>query len=119
MTSHEAKNRDATPDRGYAVIYRWRAHPGRESQLVEGWTGVTRAMHDSCGSYGSRLHRAADGTYLAYARWPDAETRSRCSHQDERGEQMMADAIAEYLEAVHLEIDVDLLAEPRDSEEET
>ncbi|WP_166349767.1 hypothetical protein [Phytoactinopolyspora limicola] len=114
MTTPE---RGTSPDHGYAVIYRWRVHPGRENQLVEGWTRVTRAMHVSCGSYGSRLHRAADGTYLAYARWPDAATRSSCSHPDEEGEQMMADAIAEYLEAAHLEIDVDLLAEPRDPKE--
>ena len=62
----------------FAVIYRWRSKPGCEEQFVDGWARVTRAMHAGCGSYGSRLHRAGDGTWVAYARRPDAETCERC-----------------------------------------
>ena len=43
-----------------------------EAQFIDGWKRVTRAIYDTCGSYGSRLHRCEDGTWLAYARWPDA-----------------------------------------------
>ena len=66
-----------------AIVYRWRVTDGMEEQFVDGWSRVTRAIREHCGSHGSRLHRAEDGTWLAYARWPDlppgrpASTRSR------------------------------------------
>jgi hypothetical protein len=97
---------------GYAVVYRWRVRPGYEDMFTEGWSRVTLAMHQACGSYGSRLHRSADGVWMAYARWPDKETRDRCSHEDDEGEAMMSVAVEESLPTMHLEIIADLLAEP-------
>ena len=96
----------------FAVVYRWRLHPGAEDSFVEGWQRVTRAIHATCGSYGSRLHRADDGTWVAYARWPDAATRDRCRHGEAEGERMMAAAVAEHLGATTMVIATDLLAEP-------
>lgn len=98
----------------FAVIYRWRLKPGHEDQSVDGWSRVTRAMHAGCGSHGSRLHRAADGTWVAYACWPDASTRERCRHTDVEGEQMMSDAIAEQLDSTKLDVVADLLREAED-----
>ena len=51
----------------FAVIYRWRLKSGMEGQFADGWDRVTRAIHQSRGSYGSRLHRCDDGMWLAYA----------------------------------------------------
>ena len=96
----------------FAVIYRWRPHPGKEELLSEGWHRVTQAIHDQCGSYGSRLHQADDDTWVAYARWPDKETRARCGVPDPEGEAMMREAIAEYFPETRLRILDDLLAEP-------
>ena len=36
------------------------------------------AIREQCGSYGSRLHLAKNGDYIAYAQWPDAKTREAC-----------------------------------------
>lgn len=66
----------------FAVIHHWRLHPGAEAQFLDGWQRVTRAIHAACGSYGSRLHRAGNDDWVAYVRWPDAATRSRCQHAD-------------------------------------
>ena len=99
----------------FAVIYRWRLHPGREEQFVEGWNRVTRAIQRSCGSYGSRLHRADDGSWVAYARWPDDQTRKGCQHGETEGARLMAEAIAERLPEIATELVSDLLAEPRDT----
>ncbi|WFB05896.1 antibiotic biosynthesis monooxygenase [Streptomyces sp. LX-29] len=96
----------------FAVIYRWRLRPGKEEQFVDGWHRVTRAIHAQCGSYGSRLHQADDGTWAAYARWPDAETRERCSTPDPEGLALMRDAVEEYFPETRLRIVDDLLAEP-------
>ncbi|GGR32848.1 antibiotic biosynthesis monooxygenase family protein [Streptomyces netropsis] len=96
----------------FAVIYRWRLQPGKEEQFVAGWHRVTAAIHTRCGSYGSRLHQADDGTWVAYARWPDAETREQCAAADPEGVAMMRDAIAERFPETRLRIVDDMLAEP-------
>ena len=32
----------------------------------------------ACGSHGSCLHQASDGTFVAYARWPSEPERQAC-----------------------------------------
>lgn len=101
---------------GYAVLYRWRLHPGHEADFVAAWERVTRAMHDACGSYGSRLHRTEDGLWTAYARWPDKATRDGCRHGDSEAEAAMAAAVAEGLPAIHMSVVSDLLTEPEEDQ---
>ena len=96
----------------FAVVYRWRLHPGREEQFADGWARVTRAIAATCGSFGSRLHRADDGTWVAYARWPDAAARERCAFDEPEGERLMAEAVAERFPELRLELVTDLLREP-------
>lgn len=97
----------------FAVVYRWRLLPGREAQFVDGWERVTRAIRASCGSFGSRLHRRDDGTWLAYARWPDERARARCQASEPEGRRLMREAVAEDLGETRSEIVSDLLDEPR------
>ena len=61
-----------------AVIYRWRIHPGHEAVFATAWRQVTDAIYAHCGSHGSCLHQAADGTMVAYARWPSEAARTAC-----------------------------------------
>lgn len=96
----------------FVAIYRWRLRPGMESQFVDGWERVTKAIYAACGSYGSRLHRCEDGTWLAYARWPDVATRERCNHMEQEGRHLMRDAVAEDFEDIEATIFSDLLQEP-------
>lgn len=96
----------------FVAVYRWQVKAGKEAQFVEGWERVTRAIYASCGSYGSRLHRCQDGSWLAYARWPDAATREACEHGDSEGSQMMREAVEESFEEVLGEVVSDLLREP-------
>lgn len=95
----------------FAVMYRWRTKPGMDEQFVVGWQLVTRAIHCSCGSYGSRLHRAADGTWFAYARWPDPASRERCEHGEAEGLRLMTEA-TDHVEQLPGEVFLDLLDEP-------
>ena len=96
----------------FTAIYRWRLKPGMEKQFVEGWERVTAAIQAACGSYGSRLHQCQDGTWLAYARWPDAATRDRCDHQEVEGQRLMREAVAEDYEDLLGEVVLDMLQEP-------
>ncbi len=96
----------------FVAVYRWRLKPGMEDQFVDGWERVTGAIRRSCGSYGSRLHRCSDGTWLAYAAWPDAATRDACEHEEPEGHRLMRDAVAEDFDDVLCTMVRDLLAEP-------
>jgi hypothetical protein len=80
---------------------------------VDGWNWVTRAIQQSCGSYGSRLHRADDGSWVAYARWPDEQTRKGCEHGETEGARLIGEAIAQSLPEIIIELVSDLLAEPQ------
>ena len=97
----------------FAVIYRWRLHQGKEQQFASAWHRMTAEIHKRCGSYGSRLHRADDGTWVAYARWPDAAARERCQGVDPEALASMRQAIAEALPEIRCQVIDDLLAEPR------
>jgi hypothetical protein len=97
----------------FAVICQWRVYPGCEEQFVDGWSRLTRAIQQSCGSYGSRLHRAGDGSWVAYACWPDAQTREGCQHGETEGPRLMGEAIDESLPEITMEVVSDLLIEPR------
>ncbi|MFE2150267.1 antibiotic biosynthesis monooxygenase family protein [Streptomyces lavendulae] len=112
LPERDEASRDEGEPAMFAVVYRWRLREGKEQQFAEGWRRVTEAIHARCGSYGSRLHRADDGTWVAYARWPDAESRERCAVPDPEGVALMSGAIAERFPETRLQIVEDLLAEP-------
>ena len=98
---------------GFAVVYRWRVIPGKEAESVQAWAAVTVALRAK-GALGSRLHRVADGTWLAYAQWPNkhawettkvtspaAEAALRCFQDtiEERLEPLLLEPVADYLVA--------------------
>jgi hypothetical protein len=56
------------PDPPFTVLYEWTLLDGREAAFVDAWTRVTEELVRDRGGLGSRLHRAADGAILAYAR---------------------------------------------------
>jgi hypothetical protein len=73
---------------------------------------MTQKMREQRGSYGSRLHQADDGTWVAYARWPDAGARERCQGADPGAPSSMREAIAESFPEIRCHVIDGLLAEP-------
>jgi len=57
----------------FVVLYRWRIRSGKEKQLREAWVSATKKIMVRYGALGSRLHLAEDGSWVAYAQWPDKE----------------------------------------------
>ena len=57
----------------FVVLYRWKIKPGTEDQLRTAWVSSTRKIMARYGALGSRLHVVEDGSWLAYAQWPDKE----------------------------------------------
>lgn len=54
----------------FAVIYSFTVKENRDSDFVKGWKGLTELIYEFEGSLGSRLHKEAEGKYIAYAQWP-------------------------------------------------
>ncbi len=99
-----------------AILYHWRLHPGREDEFTEAWRQVTLAIYKYCGSQGSRLHRAEDGSYWAYACWPSEEKRQACFSGESKLDvdlamTTMKECIAEGFDETQLRIVSDLLGE--------
>jgi len=67
----------------FCVIYQWKVKPGKEEEFRDTWRTITEAIFHQHGSLGSRLHRNDDGTWLAYAQWPDRQHWE--SHSDTLG----------------------------------
>ena len=53
-----------------------------EDAFVDAWTTMTLAIRESRGGLGSRLHRADDGLWIAYAQWPDRQTWERSQNAE-------------------------------------
>ncbi len=84
----------------FVVVYWWRVKPGKEAQFREAWRRGTREIARIYGGLGSRLHREADGRFVAMAEWPDRETWQRAYdakmiYDDKEARAMFVDAIAE------------------------
>ena len=97
---------------GFVVIYRWRLHPDREQQCQDSWSRNTPHIILRCGGLGSRLHKAEDGTWLAYAQWPDKATWERSYSVpiwDVEGGKLLEEAVVERLPRILLEPVADFL----------
>jgi len=82
----------------FAVIYRWQVVPGLEAQFEAGWSRGTERIAQEFGGWGSRLHAAGEGVYVAYAQWPDEATwkqatEARMRHSDDEARRMYRQAI--------------------------
>ena len=98
----------------FIALYRWRVKGGREDRFREGWRRLTEGIYRRRGSYGSRLHRAEDGTWVAYAQWPDRESwAASCgaAAADAEASEMMRDSIEVSHPPVLMEVADDLLKE--------
>jgi len=59
-----------TNESNFRIIYRWKVKEGHEEQFKKRWEEVTKDIKSNYGGLGSCLHKANDGTYVAYAQWP-------------------------------------------------
>lgn len=84
----------------YVAVYAWRVKPGHEERFRAAWRRGTRAITRIYGSFGSRLHRAADGRFIGYAEWPDKATwraafEAKMVYDDPETRAMFIDALEE------------------------
>ncbi|GGX98579.1 hypothetical protein GCM10007160_27660 [Litchfieldella qijiaojingensis] len=97
-----------------AIILEFDVAEGKEEEFRESWKETTEYIHRNFGSLGSRLHRAEDGKFIAYAQWPDRETYEKEHDWSEEGakcrERMRETLKSEKVTVLHkLDVDTDLL----------
>ena len=113
VTAGEAGRAGRGP--GFAVLYRWRLHPGFEQQFIDAWSRISALLRDERGSLGSRLHRSQDGLWYSYAQWPSAEARDVAfagDPVDAEAARLMREAIAISMPEIVLESVVDFMLPP-------
>ena len=97
----------------FAVVVRWTLAEGADpAELRAAWSEPTHAIRSERGGLGSCLHRAPDGEFVAYARWPDRatwEASGRLPSPAPEASRRMAACIASRRDPLPLEIDTDLL----------
>ena len=84
----------------FVAVYWWRVHPGKEVQFRRAWRRGTELITQKYGSYGSRLHRDADGRFVGYAEWPDEATwqkafDAKMVYDDPEARRMFVDAVCD------------------------
>ncbi|HEY0101298.1 MAG TPA: antibiotic biosynthesis monooxygenase [Pyrinomonadaceae bacterium] len=95
----------------FVALYRWKLREGEEQRFREGWRRRTEEIYRKCGSFGSRLHRAEDGTWVAYAQWPDRrhwEAARQVGVTDTQAPAMMKESIEVSYPEMLLEVADDL-----------
>lgn len=98
----------------FVALYRWDLKEGQEERFREGWRRLTAEIQERRGSRGSRLHRAEDGSWVAYAQWPDRqawESAARVETVDVEALKMMRESVEVSHPPVLMEV-VDDLLEP-------
>ena len=96
----------------FVALYRWGVKGGQEDRFREGWRRLTEEIYSRRGSYGSRLHRAEDGTWVAYAQWPNRrswEASGGAAAVDVEASRMMSESIEVSHAPVLMEVADDLL----------
>jgi quinol monooxygenase YgiN len=97
---------------GFCVIYRFKVRDGAENAFRQGWTRITEEIRRDHSGLGSRLHRADDGLWVAYAQWPDRnawEQSQAMKTDDKEAAKLMAASIEERLPPILMEPAIDLL----------
>ncbi|MCW8090493.1 antibiotic biosynthesis monooxygenase family protein [Alteromonas sp. ASW11-130] len=63
----------------FVVMFEFVVKAGCEEQFLSAWPKTTQGIFLFKGSLGSRLHRDKNGSFIAYAQWPDEETYRHAS----------------------------------------
>jgi heme-degrading monooxygenase HmoA len=96
----------------YVALYRWKLKPGMEQIFETHWKESTLLYRSEQKGLGSRLHRNDDGTFFAYAQWPNRETyhaKRELSHEHKESLMKMNACIEEIYTQILGEVSCDLL----------
>lgn len=97
----------------FAVIYQFKVIQGKEEQFQTNWKRMTELIYEFENSFGSRLHIEKNGSYIAYAVWPDKATWENAGHnlpiEAEQVRHEMRGSCSDVQTLFEMEIEEDLL----------
>jgi hypothetical protein len=96
----------------YVALYRWKLKSGMEQAFETYWKEGTLFYRSEQKGLGSRLHQSDDGTFFAYAQWPDRETyhaKRELSHEHKESLMKMKECVVETYTPILGEVSCDLL----------
>jgi len=67
-----------------AVLYKFKLKNGKEKEYLQNWRKLASYFVKSRGAVGSCLHKAENGLWIAYSRWPDQKTRKASWTNDKK-----------------------------------
>src|SRR5271156_5423842 len=87
----------------FCVIYQWKVKHEKEEEFRDTWRTITEAIFLQHGALGSRLHKSDDGTWIAYAQWPDRDRWQ--NHSDTLGVELarskQSECLSESVKVLH------------------
>ncbi len=89
----------------FAVIYQGFIKEGCEADYKTYWNTIAQYFIASRGALGSCLHKVEDGSWLAYSRWPDKETRDQSWPGEDEPSQNLPDEIVDAIKELKACID--------------
>ncbi|HEY2388106.1 MAG TPA: antibiotic biosynthesis monooxygenase family protein [Candidatus Binatia bacterium] len=96
----------------FVVVYRWTVREGLDDQFQRAWATRTEEVRREMGGLGSRLHRSADGSWIAYAQWPSRtawEAAGSAQRNPSAAQERMAAAILSHEVLLEMDLVTDLL----------
>ena len=97
----------------FSVVYTFSIKPGKVKFFIDAWEELTNLIYKYEGSLGSRLHKVKELEYVAYAQWPDRETRKNSGDklptQAKKASSIMKDACISIETVFELPVVKDLL----------
>ncbi len=88
----------------HAVLNRWKIRRGKEDDFAAAWTRYTDHMIEQGGAFGARLHKADDGSFVAYSWWPSRKVWDIAQGLKMPARSLMAATIEERLQELHMEV---------------
>jgi hypothetical protein len=96
----------------YSYLIEFSVKAGYEEDFIEHWGRLTEYIHREFEGLGSRLHKTPDGQYIAYAQWPDSDSRDADHPWTQEGrdiQQNMLNTLVDSRVIYELEVIKDLL----------
>lgn len=103
----------------FSVIYYFKVKPGFDNQFIKSWNELTNYIIQYEGSLGSRLHKASNELYIAYAQWSNKKmwenSGAKLPLKANKVRQEMRSGCVEIKTIYELELIDDLLIDTRES----
>jgi heme-degrading monooxygenase HmoA len=92
-------------------MYTFEVKSDKKADFERSWKELTMLIYEHTGSLGSRLHKTADGTYMAYAQWPSKEVFDNAKSKLPESANVSRQLMKESCDAIRISYELDLVTD--------